>query len=811
MHAETILIVEDEPVVALDLRQTLEEMGHRVCGIQSNMKAAISAVEKYSPTLILMDINLEGQEDGIDACNHIYLRWKLPVIYLTAFADEKTILRAAASKPFGYLLKPYETKELAAVIQVARSRCDTEQALVKSEERLAIAIEAAELGTWEWESLLDHVQGDARFQSIWGSNLSRFSAGMTAMLDRIHPEDREKVDQLLHQDGFFSSIFRARRDSGEFAWLEMHGKLRPGKNGSKQVIGALRDITTRKQMEERLRQASVVFSSTAEGILILDDHYRIVSANPAFTKLTQYTSDEVIHRHPDDFLLVRREGDLTYQSIAESIDGYVYCEVACRCRDGRIFPTLQHICAVKDEAGEVQQFVHIISDISAIRDVELKLAHLAYHDPLTGLGNRYLLEQRLDIELERAHFNGKKIAILFLDLDGFKAINDTMGHNIGDRVIQEVAKRISQHIRRHDEAIRLGGDEFVVVAPELHEISEAFLIAEKLLNALSQKPINIEEQELMIGVSIGIAIYPDDGTNVTQLLSASDSAMYEAKRLGKGQFCTYTSNLIERVRARLNIEQNLHVALEKNEFILHYQPVINLLQNRLIGFEALVRWNHPTLGLIGPDTFISIAEENGLIERLGYWVLDTALAQLKEWELAGHTNLFMAVNVSPRQFNDEHFVHHLGHVLQTHKLRGEQLEVEVTESVIQDFHKSRKIVSAIRDLDITVAIDDFGTGYSSLALLKHLPITRVKIDRSFIVNLPGTSRDLGMVHAIMHMANSLELNVTAEGIETPEQAGLLRELKCPAVQGYFFGRPQEANYFSSDWLRLSAITGHFQW
>ena len=801
MQHERLLIVEDEPVVALDLQQTLFEMGHDVTGIASNMDGALYAVEQDHPTMILMDIHIDGKHDGVETAREIYQKYHIPIIYLTAFADDQTIQRAADTKPFGYLLKPFEVKELAAVIQVARTRHETETALIKSETRLAVAVEAADLATWEWESQIDHVHGDQRFQAIWGSAFTQFSAGLSAMLERVHPDDREIVQQSLSQEGFFSCTFQAKKDNGDYAWLEMHGKLQTNAQGNKLVIGAMRDVTSRKKMEERLRQASVVFSTTAEGIMILDGQYRIMSVNPAFSQLTEYISEEVVGLRPDDFLLLRRNDDLDYDRVAMSDTGYGTGEIACKTKSGKIFPALQHICTVKDDIHESSQFVHIISDITAIREAEQQLAHLAYHDPLTGLGNRFLLEQQLNNEIARCSLHKRKVAVLFLDLDSFKSINDSLGHHVGDRVIQEVAYRISKNIRQHDVAIRLGGDEFIIVISELRSLTEATRIAQKINHALTKDPISVNEMPLVVTASIGIAMYPEDGTNATQLLSAADSAMYEAKRLGKSRACVYNSRMTDQIRKRLDTEQQLHHALERHEFELYYQPVIDMNELKLSGFEALIRWNNPLLGLVGPDKFIGIAEESGLIDKLGYWILDTGLKQIKEFRIQGHPDLFMAINVSPKQFNDEHFIEYVNELLEKHQLPGDALEIEVTESVIQDFHQSESIVSDFRTLGVNVAIDDFGTGYSSLALLKHLPITRVKIDREFIKPLPGTTKEHGLVTAIMQIANSLQLEVTAEGIETQEQAQIMIDMGCPAVQGYFFSRPQPSSYFTQEWLQ----------
>ncbi|MFZ6770850.1 two-component system response regulator [Undibacterium sp. Di26W] len=808
MHAEHILIVEDEPVVALDLQHTLVELGHRVCGVRSNFTHALSAVSQLEPTLILMDIHLDGAEDGIDACQAIYQRWKLPVIFLTAYADDNTVKRAIASKPFGYVMKPFGVKELAAVIQVARSRHDAEIALEKSEERLSVALEAADLGIWEWEEQLDTVKGDERFHRMWDSALSPFQANLHTMLECIHPDDRANVQQALTKSDVFNCSFRALRSNGDYAWLEMVGKLHVGHARKQTVIGALRDITLRKLTEENLRQASVVFSTTAEGIMILDEAGKVCSVNPALTRLTGYPQEEILGFYPNEILLGRRDNDPTYQDIGAMPEGYWSGEVACKCKDGRLFPALQHICVVRDDAGKAKQYVHAISDISFIREAQRQLAHLAYHDPLTGLGNRYLLDQRLETEIQQTLNAENHFAVIFVDLDEFKAINDTMGHHVGDRVIQEAAMRIVRQIRRHDEAIRLGGDEFVVIVSSLNHPSEGLLVAEKILRSFAE-PVVIEDHHFVIGASIGVAKFPGDGNTSHEILGAADSAMYEAKRCGKGKICAYSSNLSDKSGTRLNIEQNLYGAVERNEFELFYQPIIDLADFRLIGFEALLRWNHPDSGLLEPGQFVHIAEEVGLIDDIGNWVLAEALKQLSSWNEVGQGQLFMAVNVSAGQFQNEQFLKKIRDALDAYQLPAHLLEIEITEAMLQDFHQSRKIVNSLREMGVRVAIDDFGSGYSSIALLKHLPVSRIKIDRSFVIALPGAERDLGMVAAILQMAKSLQLDVTAEGIETAEQARMLRELGCQTIQGYYFGHPMGAYDYSNGWISLGMSKNYF--
>lgn len=800
MNAERILIVEDEPVVALDLQQSLEELGHQVLALAISFEQAMEAVEQHQPSLILMDIHIDGQRDGIDACAYIYQRWQLPVIFLTAYADDKTVQRAAQTKPFGYVMKPFETKELSAVIQVARARHDAELALAKSEHRLSVALEAAEMGSWEIDQQNSKLQGDERFYQLLGIQLTPFNSELQTLLQRIHPEDRDETARLFAQQKFFSHIFRLQKSHHQVSWLEIYGKSIRDQLGQQSVIGALRDITLRKNMEENLRQASVVFNTAVEGMLILNPQAEVINANPAFLSMTGYNYAELLGHKLEDWIMVRRESDPGLLSIANSPQAYWTGESRCRRKNGSLVTVLQHVCAVRNESGACEQIVVSISDISFIREAERQLEHLAFHDSLTGLGNRYLLDQRMALEMQKAEQHGQRFAIVFIDLDGFKAINDSMGHHIGDRLIQEAAHRIQMQIRRDDVAIRLGGDEFVVLLSNLAHLDDGFHVAEKILQAMTY-PIRIDDHQLRISASLGIARYPEDGMSMNELLSAADSAMYAAKHQGKARVCKYTQEMTSNVRARLHLEQGLHEAIAQQQLELFYQPVVSLREARILGFEALIRWRHPELGLLGPDRFIQIAEETGLIESIGEWIVKQALQQIQQWNRNYQQEWFVAVNVSPRQFLNTDFASTILHHLRELAIPAAWLEIEITESMLQDFQRSRRIVAALNEAGVSVAIDDFGTGYSSIALLKHLPVSRVKIDRSFVVTLPGTERDLGLVAAILEMARSLDLTVTAEGIETLQQAMLLREVGCPAAQGYYYSVPIPSSQFNAEWLK----------
>ena len=802
MRFEKILVVEDEPVVALDLQQTLEKMGHEVCSIRSSFQTAMEAVEEHNPSLILMDIHLQGLGDGIDACRQIYERWGLPVIFLTAYSDEKTVNRAAACKPFGYLMKPYSTKELYAVLQVARSRHDTELSLIRSEERLALAMDAAQLGTWEWESQIDQIKGDARFGRIWGTALSPFSAGLYAMLARVHPQDRAEVEQQLTTVGFFNCEFRATRESGGYAWLEMYGNLRTQSPSNQVVVGAVRDISVRKEMEERLRQASVVFTTIAEGIMILDSAGAITSVNPAFTRLTGYEKAEVLGLEPKDFLLLENDRAPTYAEIATLEASYWSNEALCKGKDERVFNALQQICVVRDEAGTPVNFVHTISDLTAIRATERQLVHLAFHDQLTKLPNRRLFLDRLRQAMSASDRSAQFGALLFIDIDDFKTLNDTLGHDMGDLLLGQVAARLLACVREGDTVARLGGDEFMIMLERLGDrLSEAAdhaeVVGDKVMASLNS-PYQLGPTDYQCTPSIGVTLFEGSKQSLDELVKQADIAMYQSKKNGRNRLSFFDPAMQQAVNQRATLESELHKALHHQQFLLHYQVQVDL-QRRPIGAEALIRWMHPERGMVSPAEFIPAAEEMGLILPIGNWVLETACAQIKRWSHHPLTaNMALAVNVSAKQLRQPTFVDEVRSLVLAHAINPKMLKLEITEGMLlHDVEETIETMRALKKIGVQFSLDDFGTGYSSLQYLKRLPLDQLKIDQSFVRDLVVDSSDRTIVRTIITMAQNLGLDVIAEGVETEEQRLLLLNKGCIHYQGYLFGRPLALDLFEA--------------
>jgi diguanylate cyclase (GGDEF)-like protein len=473
--------------------------------------------------------------------------------------------------------------------------------------------------------------------------------------------------------------------------------------------------------------------------------------------------------------------------------GYWQGEIVDRRKDGTLYPKWMSASVVRDAEGRIIHYVASFTDITARKQAEAQISRLAYHDALTGLINRFSLQSQLEQALSMARREQRALAVIFLDLDRFKTINDTMGHAMGDQLLMEVAHRLRENVRDSDIVARLGGDEFVVVLTEVDDATAAARVADKLLQALSRR-YRIGEHELHSTTSIGLAFYPDDGEDGETLMKNADAAMYHAKSLGRNNVQFFTAELNQTAVKRLKLDHDLRVAVETRQFELHYQPQLDSRTGRTVGIEALLRWRHPREGLVLPAEFIPVAEETGLILALGEWVLDEACCQLRAWRDAGIQKLTMAVNLSALQLHSASLVNQVARALEKYELDGDDLELEITESVaMHDPDVSISQLKALRDLGVRLSIDDFGTGYSSLSYLKLLPIHTLKLDQSFVRDIECDSNDVAICTATIALAHSLGLEVIAEGVETEAQRQFLASHHCDFMQGYLFSKPLPAD------------------
>jgi len=592
-------------------------------------------------------------------------------------------------------------------------------------------------------------------------------------------------------------LARAQLMSG-YAWLALSaGSIYLARSRLLGFIG----IDARKQRDQdlqHLRLAAAVFDSTLEGVLVTDSGGVIVHVNRAFMSITGYQQDEVLGMRPSKFKSGRHGPDF-YERMYKTIlaAGQWSGEIWNRRKNGEIYPQWQSIRSIKDDRGSITHFVAVFSDITSIKHSERELAHLAHFDALTGLPNRLLFTDRAEQAQTHARRNKQNLALLLIDLDHFKHINDSLGHNIGDEVLKAVSERLAQLMERGVTLARLGGDEFAVLLENPQQAVQAAELAQGVLDGL-REPFLIDGQALFLTASIGISIFPNDALSAEQLLRNADAALFQAKSQGRESYALYTEELTAHAQRRVELTGELRRAIVQNELRVFYQPIHNLQTRRIEGVETLVRWQHPQRGMVSPGEFIPIAEQSGLIADIDNWVLTEACRQMRRWLEAGIGLSFVAVNVSSRLFGRGDLDRRVAQVLSETGLAPQYLELEVTESaVMEDPEQAIEQMHRLRELGLKLSIDDFGTGYSSLLRLKRMPVQTLKIDQGFVAGLPDDEDDIAIVRAIIALAQAMGMRVLAEGIEQAEQAHFLLNNQCELGQGYWFARPMPADQI--DW------------
>ncbi len=685
-------------------------------------------------------------------------------------------------------------------------------------ERLSSALWASRDGFWDWD-----LEGDSMFLSgpeefVGPGREARISSREWREL-AVHPEDRQRVESALedHITGrtdHYEAEYRVNTFSGRTAWILARGRgVRRDANGrALQVAGTFRDVSQERLLDRDRRIAQEVIRSMREVVCVTDLQFRFVSVNEAFCRITGYSMDEVSgqdaallnsDQHPREF----------FQQVRDTLlqKGHWGGELWQRRKDGEQFLASLEANEVCDSSGQRLYWVAVLTDITDRKRAEQELRYLANYDTLTGLPNRTLLGERLAHSLIRARRLGNKVGVLFLDLDRFKHVNDSMGHAAGDRLLKAAAARIVTSVRDSDTVARLGGDEFTVVLEDLKDIQEAERVARKLLSGF-ERPLEIDgRHEIVISPSIGLSLYPEHGQVPTDLLKHADTAMYHAKDRGRNTYQVYTDAMDAQARLRASMAGQLHKALERNELSLVFQPKMSLLDQRITGAEALLRWNNPVLGSVSPVTFIPIAEETGLIVSIGEWVLKQACEQVKRWTEAGLTEPRMAVNVSALQLFRGELVVRMRAILEAARVPAHRLEIELTESMLMgNPEQSIATLTQIKALGVHIAIDDFGTGYSSLSYLKRLPIDTLKIDKTFVADLSTDPDDEAITTTVIMMAHSLGLDVIAEGVETLDQMRYLAEQSCDEVQGNLISHPLDADRVLQFLLDRSTTQGGVQ-
>jgi len=731
----------------------------------------------------------------------------------------------------------------AAFTATEQQRSD--ERLRQMSERFELVAMATNDAVWDWDLGTDALWWNQGIQALFGYPLEEVAPTIAWWYEHLHPEDRERVVSSIH------TVI----DSGGQAWAEEHRfKRRDGSDayvydrgfvirdaGGKAVrmIGAMMDITERKRTEEAMAQHALhqemvaALGQFALGQRELDELMRRAASDIArglglgYCKVLEYAPAETClllrARVGWDAFYPMRTAHVEYKSIESyclrhnqpvTVEDFDQERRFARCpleQEANIRSGLAviihgkatsygvlsaHSDRVRSFAPGEVNFVQSVANVLAAaierREAEQQLAQLAQFDSLTGLPNRTLFRDRLTQAVARAQRDERLTALLFLDLDHFKEINDTLGHETGDRVLKSVSERLRGCLRQHDTIARPGGDEFTVILEELTSSAQIERVADKILQAFAS-PIYVDDKEFFVTPSIGVAVYPYDGKDVDNLLKHADIAMYQAKNEGRNNVQFYASTMSAAANDRMSLERSLRRALEREEFLVYYQPVVDLWSGTIIGMEALLRWRHPEWGLVAPARFLSLAEQTGLIVPIGEWVLREACTQSARWQKAGLLPVRVAVNLSARQFRKSNLVDVVAGALEGTGLRGNLLELEITESLLMENPEiSGRLLERLKAMGVHVALDDFGTGYSSFAYLKHFPLDTVKIDQSFVRNVTSDPDDAAIVIGMIELAHSLELKLTAEGAETKEQTEFLRYHGCDYAQGYLFSHPLPA-------------------
>ena len=630
--------------------------------------------------------------------------------------------------------------------------------------------------------------------SIFGLDPETTSLTYDIFIDCVHPDDREFVKKSL-QDTVESGEdydleYRIVRPDKTVRFIYERGIIYFENGKPSRMVGTVHDITKQHKENSKMTMLSRALEQSADIVLITDSEGVVEYINPAFEKITGYTRDEIIGARPT----MLRSGEMSdefYSRFWNKIkSGSSYTGVFInKKKDNAVYFEEKTITPLKDAMGNITHFISTGRDISERMEAHDRLQHMAHHDALTGLPNRILLMDRLEQAMSRARWHDRTVGIMFLDLDRFKTINDTLGHDVGDALLKQVSIQLSQCVRDGDTVARLGGDEFAIILNDMASEDDVSPFAQKIIDVLTA-PLTVNQHELFITTSIGVCVFPEDGDNAKTLLKRADAAMYRAKSLGRNNYQFYTEDDNTKAIERLKMENDLRRALERDEFRLHFQPQLDLHEGTLAGMEALLRWYHPEHGIVSPGTFIPLLEETGLIIPVGEWVIRKSCQYARAWLDAGLHFKRIAVNLSVRQFAQQGLVENIKNILDEERLGAHFLELEITEGLlVENIAEASRILEELHKMGVYISIDDFGTGYSSMNYLKRLPVDSLKIDYSFVHDITLDPDDATIASAIVTLAHSLGLTVIAEGVETLEQLNFLLNEGCDEIQGFLFSPP----------------------
>lgn len=809
-----VLLIEDNVADARLTELLLEESapGQFRFTTVATLQQALSKAAEQDFHVALLDLSLPDSRGLASLGKLRALSPLLPIVVLTGTDDEQLAIKALQQGAEDYLVKRQDNAALLRrAIRYAIERARADATLKRSEGQFRAVFENAGLGI----GLIDR-QGH-----LFSANPAL--RGMLAdapdqnpqatFYDYIHPDDRtrfipltEALLQGRHEN--LSAEVRFVPKAGFFAWGQAHVSLVRSADGHPQfAVGMVEDITRRKAMEEQLHLAAKVLEATSEGVFVTDADLQIVHVNPAFSLITGFTADDVLGQTPSILASGRHNPDF-YASMWTSIhsEGAWGGEIWNRKKSGDLFAVWINISVVKNEQDETTHYFAVFSDITLRKESEERLNHQANHDVLTGLPNRALFQERLARAKIRAERNRLVFALLFLDLDQFKQINDNLGHLAGDTLLRSVATRLTGAVRRQDTVARLGGDEFVLIIEDISDFRDAATVAQKILGRFAE-PFLLSDQPTRVSTSIGISLYPSDGMDAEMLLRQADEAMYCAKKQGRGSFRFAATDLSERAFERETLRAALHRTVEEGGLEIHYQPIIALDTGTIQSVEALLRWRHPEIGLMIPGQFLPLAVESGLMPRIGKWVLESALRQLVLWRSSGHPDLRLCINVGKSELHAENFAHLLRNCLAAHGVPADALDIELPVALVMDAAPAtRDAISQLHEMACRIALDDFGAGRTDFRTLRQVPINTLKISPDFIRGLPASKDEAKLITAAIVVAHSLSISVVAKAVETSEQYDYLCRNHCDAAQGYLFSRPLPPAEFPPP-LDLASLAG----
>ncbi len=795
-----VLVIEDNPGDARLVEFYLKEDPARPFKVAkaSRLSEGLETLRTEAIDVVLLDLSLPDSF-GMDTLARLRAASSVPVVVLTGTADEGIALEALRQGAQDYLVKGQGDGELVRrAIRYAIGRYQADAELRASEARFRALFDNAGTGVVLSSPAGIFVHCNPAFCAMLGYSDAELQS--LSYLDITHPDDIARHTELRTAmmagalDNYNLTKRYIARD-GRIIWarLTVTAVKDPTGGDIRYTVAVVEDVTERKRLEDHMRLAATVFENTGEGLFITDDHHRIIHVNPAFTDLTGFQVEDVLGKTPRVLSSGRHSPDF-YDHMAEVLakTGKWQGEIWNRRKTGEMFAEWLNIAAVRDEQDQLTNYVAVFSDITSRKQDEESLSYQANHDPLTRLPNRTLFQERLSRALTRANRAQSKVALLFIDLDYFKQVNDTLGHLAGDILLQQVAERLTSCVRQGDTVARLAGDEFTVILEDIAEAHDDAVVAHKILTALAS-PFDLQGREGHISSSIGVALYPEDAGDPQTLVKLADAAMYRAKHQGRNACRFHSETINAQAFERLALENALRHAVERREFVLHYQPIFDRRSGKVVAVEALLRWQHPEIGLVMPNQFLPLAEETGLILPIGQMVLDAACLQAKAWIDQGHSRLRVGVNLSNRQFRAPDLLETVAAALERASLPPGILELDVPESCVTDKTQDASgMFARFKALGVDISIDDFGSGYSSFAFLRRLPATALKIDQDFVRNVVAEAEDGEIITAIVAVAHGLHMNVIAPGIETEDQVAALAKFECDMVQGFLFAHPMPA-------------------